>query len=325
MAFLKAVFALIICALLAVLGLAAYGFYYYEGNGPLAQDKTVIFQHGEKFQAIVSDMAQAGIIDNPLLFEALAAATGDYHKFKAGEYHFTAAMSPAQVMDMIAHGRVVIHKITVAEGLTVQQIVQLLKNEKALDGDVTGDIPEGNLLPETYRFNYGDKRQDIIGRMQSAMASQLAGLWEHRKEGLPFSTPAEAMVLASIVEKETGVDGERGHVASVFINRLRKGMKLQSDPTVAYGIDKSGKLNRSLTIDDLRTPTPYNTYVIPGLPPTPIANPGRATILAVLNPPDTTDLYFVATGAGGHNFAATLEQHNDNVRAYREKLASQAH
>jgi len=223
-------------------------------------------------------------------------------------------------MDMIAHGRVIIHKITVAEGLTVQQIVQLLNNEKSLDGDVTGAIAEGSLLPETYHFTYGDKRRDLIKRMQTDMSAQLAALWKSRKEGLPFTTPEQALVLASIVEKETGVDGERGRVASVFINRLRKGMKLQSDPTVAYGLHKSGE---GLTLDDLRTPTPYNTYVIDGLPPTPIANPGHAAILAVLNPPDTNDLYFVATGNGGHNFAATLDAHNANVRAYREKMAKQ--
>lgn len=320
MGFIKIIFALIVLALLAAVGIAAYGFYYYEGNGPLAQEKTVIFQHGERFQAIASDMAQAGIIDHLELFEAIAFATGDYRKFKAGEYHFTAAMSPGQIMDMISHGRVVVHKLTIPEGLTVQQVIALLNNEKVLDGTIAAEIPEGSLLPETYHFTYGDKRQDLVNRMRADMTAQITGLWAHRKEGLPFTTPAEALVLASIVEKETGIDSERGHVASVFINRLRKGMKLQSDPTVAYGLHKPGE---GLTLDDLRQPTPYNTYVIAGLPPTPIANPGRATIAAVLNPPDTKDLYFVATGSGGHNFAATLDEHNANVKAYRQKVKTQ--
>jgi UPF0755 protein len=316
MGFIKTVFALLVLALIAFVGAAGYAFYYYEGDGPLAQEKTVLFQRGEHFQAITFDMMGAGVIDHPELFEAIAFITGDYRKFKAGEYHFTAAMSPHQVMDMLAHGHVVIHKLTIPEGLTVQQVVALLTNEKALDGPVAADIHEGSLLPETYHFTYGDKRQELLDRMQADMTLQISKLWEHRKEGLPFKTPAEALVMASIVEKETGIDSERGHIASVFINRLHKGMRLQSDPTVAYGLHKPGE---KLTLDDLRAPTPYNTYVIDGLPPGPISNPGRAAIAAVLNPPDTKDLYFVATGSGGHNFAATLEEHNANVKAYRNK------
>jgi len=305
---------------LAIASLAAYGFYYYEANGPLAQESTLIFKRGEGFQAIVGDMAQAGIISDPLLFKVIAVASGEARTFKAGEYHFTAAISPQSVMEMIAGGRVVIHKLTIAEGLTVQQVIQLLNNEKALDGAITGNIAEGTLLPETYHFTYGDRRQELISRMQAGMSAAMAELWEKRKDGLPFATPAQALVLASIVEKETGVDSERGRVASVFINRLRKGMKLQSDPTVAYGLHKSGEV---LTLADLRAPTPYNTYVIDGLPPTPIANPGRASIEAVLHPPDTAELYFVATGSGGHNFSSTLQEHNANVREYREKMAKQ--
>ncbi len=319
----KTCFVVIAVAVLAAGALAAYGFYYYEGNGPLAQESTLIFPRGEKFQAITDDMARSGIIRDPLLFKAIAVATGDFHRFKAGEYRFAAAMSPQEIMNMIAAGRVVVHRITIPEGLTVQEILQLLKNENALGGDITQDIREGSLLPETYHFTYGDKRQELIGRMQAGMTALVAESWQHRKGGLPFATPDEALTLASIVEKETGIDGERGRVASVFINRLRKNMKLQSDPTVTYGLDKSGHLERALTLDDLRTPTPYNTYVISGLPPSPIANPGRAALAAVLNPPDTDDLYFVATGSGGHNFAPTLKAHNENVREYREKVAKQ--
>jgi len=315
MAFLKTVAAFTIIFVLAVAG---YGFYYYAGNGPLAADTTIIFKRGEGFQGITQDMLQRGIISDPLLFKAIAVASGEYRKFKPGEYHFTAAISPAQVIDMVSHGRVVVHKLTIPEGLTVEQVVGLLNDEKTLDGNIVQPIPEGSLLPETYHFTYGDKRQDLINRMRSDMTTQLTGLWEHRKEGLPFSTPEQALVLASIVEKETGVDGERGRVASVFINRLRKGMKLQSDPTTAYGLGKPGT---ALTNADLQSNTPYNTYVISGLPPTPIANPGRAALLATLNPPDTNDLYFVATGSGGHNFAATLAEHNENVKEYRQKIA----
>ena len=198
----------------------------------------------------------------------------------------------------------------------VREVLTLLKEEPLLEGEVSGDIPEGSLLPQTYHFTYGDQRSTLIDRMRSGMTQTMGELWDKRKPGLPFETQQQALTLASIVEKETGIDSERPRVAAVFINRLRKGMRLQTDPTVAYGLEKTGAASHTLTLADLRTPTPYNTYLIDGLPPTPIANPGRAAIEAVLNPADTNDLYFVATGTGGHNFSATLEQHNKrNVQA----------
>jgi len=313
---------LLVLALLAVVmvGLFTFSIYYIDNPGPLPQTKTVIFKHGEGFQGMVDELADQQVIRYPLMFKAVATALGYARKFKAGEYIFNTAISPAQVMDMIAHGRVVIHKITIPEGLTVHEITALLMAEPALNGEVSPTIEEGSLLPETYHFSLGDKREELITRMQSGMSTALAELWEKRKPGLPFTTPLQAVTLASIVEKETGVKEERGRVASVFINRLRLGMKLQTDPTVVYGIEKNGPLGRALTLNDLQTPTPYNTYVIDGLPPGPIANPGRASLEATLNPPDTNDLYFVATGSGGHNFAATLEAHNRNVQAYRQKM-----
>jgi UPF0755 protein len=318
---------LVVCTGIGVVGMIGFAIYvwdYYDGSGPLPAQATVIFKKGKGFQAIVDDLAQQGVIDHPLLFKAIAVVLGDARTFKAGEYHFTVAVTPHQVMEMIAAGKVVPHKITIPEGLMVREVLQILKNESALEGDVPAMVPEGSVLPETYRFIYGEQRQDVLRQMQSGMTLVMDGLWKNRKAGLPFETPQQALTLASIVEKETGVPEERGHVASVFINRLRIGMRLQSDPTVAYGAEQAlGKpLGRSLTTGDLQAATPYNTYVIAGLPPGPIANPGRAAIEAVLNPPDSKDLYFVATGTGGHYFASSLEQHNRNVAQYRRKIDS---
>lgn len=290
-----------------------YAWHYYAAPGPSQQDTTLIFQRGERFQSIASDMAENNVIDHPLLFAAIALISGDRHKFRAGEYKFPAGASPAAVMDIITHGKVVIHKLTVAEGLTVAEITQLLDREAGLEGNMPAGIPEGSLLPSTYYFVYGDKKSDVITRMQAGMNKLLAEFWPKREAGLPLDTPQQALVLASIVEKETGLPAERGHVASVFINRLKKGMKLQSDPTVAYGLGKPGT---KLTDADLKTVNPYNTYVISGLPPAPICNPGKASIEAALNPPVTDDLYFVANGQGGHNFAPTLKQHDNNVRKF---------
>jgi len=297
--------------------LVAYAHFYYTASGPLSEPKTVLFKRGTGFEEIVDNMAEAEVIRHPLLFKVIAVLLGDARKFKAGEYEFSAAISPKLVMDMIAAGRVVVHKLTVPEGLTVKQVLALLDAEPMLEGQVRDTIPEGSLLPQTYHFTYGDDRNLLVGRMRSGMTQTIEELWPTRKPGLPLETAAQAVTLASIVEKETGLDHERGRVAAVFINRLRLGMKLQSDPTVIYGIEQSGNLGRSLTFSDLRTPSAYNTYVIAGLPPGPIANPGRASIEAVLNPPITKELYFVATGTGGHNFATTLAQHNINVSKYR--------
>jgi len=310
-------FSLLVVFTLAVLVYALFDFF---APGPLEAPVTLLFERGQGFQAMSASLEKSGVIRNKYLFEAEAVLLGSARKFKAGEYEFSPSIPTSLVMDMIAQGRVVIHKITVPEGLTVREVTELLKAEPLLTGDVPEGIEEGELLPETYHFTYGDKRADLIERMEAARNKTLAELWEHRKEGLPYKDPEEAVTMASIVEKETGVPQERGHVASVFINRLRIGMKLQTDPTVIYAIEHDkGEFGRALTRDDLAYDSPYNTYKITGLPPGPIANPGRAAIEAVLNPPDTKDLYFVATGTGGHNFAATVAEHNANVRKYREQ------
>lgn len=303
-----------------------YSYDYYASPGPLAQRTSVLFKKGTGFRQIVDQMYDAGVIRHPLLFKAIAVISGDARKFKAGEYNFSAAISPRLIMEIIAEGRVVVHKITIAEGLSVRQVIALLGSQELLEGVIVNRIDEGSLLPQTYHYVYGDQRQDIISRMQAGMRSTLAQLWEKRAPGLPFATPEEALTLASIVEKETSVPAERGRVAAVYINRLRKGMKLQADPTVIYGIEQQNDgapLGHALTGTELRSDTPYNTYLRAGLPPTPIANPGRQAIEAVLNPPDTKDFYFVATGTGGHNFSPSYEGHSKNVKAYRTIINKQ--
>ena len=308
-----------------VLCFAIYAYDYYSAPGPLTAQTTVLLPRGERFREITFDLAKQGAIEEPLLFETIAVVTGGARNFKAGEYSFPAGATPHVIMSMIAEGKVVVHKVTVPEGWNVREITALLMKEDALEGDVPSDIKEGTLMPETYHFMRGDKRADVIARMQAGMQSTIESLWPKRKVNAVINTPEEALTLASIVEKETGLVAERPHVASVFLNRLRLGMRLQSDPTVVYGLEKDrhAALGRSLTSADLQSQTPYNTYVIDKLPPGPIACPGRAAIEAVLNAPDTDDLYFVATGSGGHNFAATLEQHNHNVALYRVKMAKQ--
>jgi UPF0755 protein len=244
---------------------------------------------------------------------------GSAHDLKAGEFAFPAAVSMRGALEILDRGETVARWLTVAEGLTSSEVVALVAAAEGLSGE-PGPVPlEGSLLPETYHYSRDDDRAALIGRMQSDMQAVLAELWPKRAEGLPIKTPEEAVILASIVEKETGVAEERPLVASVFVNRLKRGMRLQSDPTVVYGITLGkAPLGRQLIFRDLDTPTPYNTYTNGGLPPGPIANPGRAALEAVLNPAETRYLYFVADGTGGHAFAKTLQEHNNNVAKWRK-------
>lgn len=321
----KFFYSLVILIGLGIVGSACSAIYawdYFRGKGPLTAQATVVLPRGAGVSGIADQLADAKVIDQPIVFKALAVGLGMARKFKAGEYQFEPGVTPQSVILMLADGKVVVHKFTVAEGLKVSDVVKLLKNEPLLTGEVPAVIAEGSLLPQTYHFERGESREAVVKRMQDGMKKMLADAWAKRKVGLPVSTPEEALTLASIVEKETGLKEERGHVASVFVNRLRLGMKLQSDPTVAYGVEQAlgGPLGRPLTTEDLRTPTPYNTYMIAGLPPGPVANPGEASLAAVMSPPDTDDLYFVATGKGGHHFAASLDEHNRNVAEYRRAL-----
>jgi UPF0755 protein len=290
----------------------------YRKPGPLAAAKIVIIPKGAHLVDIADRLAQAGVIDRPIVFRAGARLEDKAHLLKAGEYQFPAGVSQEAVVRLLVEGKTVVHRLTVAEGLTTAEVLQLVAGADALDGAVTEKPAEGALLPETYNYSRGDSRGALIQRMAKAMSDTLDQLWAKRAEGLPFKTKAEALILASIVEKETGVAAERPRVAAVFINRLKRGMRLDSDPTVIYGLTHGqGPLNRPLLTKDVEAKTPYNTYQIDGLPPGPIANPGRAAIEATLNPAPTKDLFFVADGTGGHVFSETLDQHNRNVQRWR--------
>ncbi|MBL8629043.1 MAG: endolytic transglycosylase MltG [Rhodospirillaceae bacterium] len=314
---------------LVALGLAVLiGAYLWSQHavtmpGPLTQPSTLIIRPGTGLSTIANQLQDNGIVSNNYLFEWEARRTGRGRDLKPGEYKFEAGTSITAVLDKLVKRDVVARFITVPEGLVTNDILKILRMADGLVGEAPASIADGELLPETYRYEWDDTRAGLIERMRKARADALKDLWDKRATDLPITTPEQAMVLASIVEKETGVAAERPKVAGVFINRLKKKMRLQSDPTVIYGISPTG-LDRELTRADLTAPTPFNTYTIDGLPPSPIAHPGRASIAAVLNPDATDALYFVADGTGGHAFAATLAEHNKNVAKWRKLTAASA-
>lgn len=298
----------------------------FEQPGPLAHTTVTVIPKGEGVYEIASRLEREGIVADRRLFVAQyltsrlhAGATGaKLPQLKAGEYEVKKHASLSEVLETLAEGKAVLYKITVPEGLTSEQIVERLKAETNLVGEVREIPPEGTLLPDTYRFSRGMARQELLERMQADQRRFIANLWEKRQKDLPYQSIEQAMVLASIVEKETGRADERERVAAVFVNRMRKRMRLQSDPTIIYGIvGGKGPLGRAITRADIDARTPYNTYQIDGLPPTPICNPGRSAIQATLNPARTQDIYFVANGNGGHTFTANLKDHNAAVQAWR--------
>lgn len=318
---LAAVNGLLSLAVFAIIagGIALYiGKQRFDAPGPLVDDTSVIINRGDGVREIAELLQREGVISEQIVFVAGIFLHNARNDLKAGEYLFPAHVSMSEALDLIREGRVVLHRVTIPEGLTSQQIVQRLTEEEHLTGEIT-DIPrEGSLLPETYSFTRGAKRQDILLQMRRAQERILAEVWENRDPDLPLETPEELVILASIVEKETGQPEERSHVAGVFVNRLHQGMRLQSDPTIIYGIvGGQGSLGRPIRRSDIDETTPYNTYRIDGLPPTPIANPGTASLRAVGQPMETNDLFFVADGTGGHAFAETLEEHNENVARWR--------
>lgn len=291
----------------------------FGAAGPLETDKLVLIEKGSSLRGIARKLEDEGVIDNRMVFMLGTRAKGAQAQLRAGEYQFKAGMSPLAAMKLLQSGESYYHQITFAEGLTAAEIVALLNGNEVLTGEIETLPREGSLLPDTYNFHRGDTRADIIRRMQNASKSALEELWENRAENLPFDTPEEAMTLASIVEKETGVPEERARVAGVFVNRLRIGMPLQSDPTVIYALTGGReKLDRPLYRTDWKFESPYNTYLHPGLPPHPIANPGRDSIQATLNPESHDYLFFVADGTGGHAFASSLAEHNRNVAKWRK-------
>lgn len=307
--------------LLAVAGgiAAIYGFREYTRPGPLASAKVFEIKKGLGTSDIAAKLEGAGVIANAKAFSAAAFLTGSRGRLKAGEYEFPAAAAMRDVMNLLVSGKSVLYKLSIPEGWTSAMAIARIGGNPVLTGDVSAVPREGAIMPDTYVFKRGMTRQQLIADMEAAQSKLLDEIWARRKSGLAIRSKEEALILASIVERETGIASERPLIASVFMNRLAKGMRLQSDPTIIYGIaGGKGKLDRPLTKADITTPTPYNTYTINGLPPGPIGNPGRAALDAAVNPPETAYLYFVADGTGGHAFAATLEEHNRNVAKWRD-------
>lgn len=314
--------AIITIVLLLMLGAGAT-YYYGEKKitepGPLQEDKTVVIPSRAGMTDIADALQNAGVIDNNrLAFIGAVFALRARSELKPGEYLFQKNASLTDVISTIVSGKVVQHSVTIPEGLTSEQIVERLSDNEIFSGSITEIPREGTLLPETYKFPRGTTREQVIARMQQAQKRVLAEIWEHRNPDIPIKTPEQLVTLASIVEKETARADERSRVAAVYINRLQKKMKLQSDPTIIYGlVGGKGTLGRPIKRSEILAPSPYNTYVIDGLPPGPIANPGRASLEAAANPARTRDLFFVADGTGGHAFTETYDQHQKNVAKLR--------
>ncbi|MGI9383414.1 MAG: endolytic transglycosylase MltG [Methyloligellaceae bacterium] len=300
-------------------GLIYFAKLQFDKPGPLGHSTIIAIPRGEGVNAIAGRLERNGVISDRLIFVAAVQYFKAQAKLKAGEYEVRKGASMRQVLDTLVQGKALLYKVSVPEGFTSQQVVDRLNAAEHLKGEITEVPPEGSLLPDTYKFTRGMSRQDLIERMQAEQRKYVLRLWPSRARDLPYKTPYEAITMASIVEKETGRADERARIAGVFVNRLRKNMRLQSDPTIIYGIAGGrGTLGRPILRSELEKDTPYNTYKIQGLPPTPIANPGRAAIEAVLNPAQTSDIYFVADGTGGHAFASSLSEHRKNVARWRE-------
>jgi UPF0755 protein len=309
-------------AVLLLAGIVAYGVWRdYTSPGPLTAATVVVIPKGASVRDVGRVLASAGVVNSRHIFSLGTYLSGRGHGLRAGEYEFAAGISPRAAADLIDSGKVVRHKLTIPEGLTSAEIVALIDAAPALEGTIEAEPPEGTLLPDTYFYVLGNTRAELLSRMHRAMERAVAEAWAQRAPNLPLPSPAAAVTLASIVEKETARSDERARIAGVYIERLKLGMKLQADPTVIYLLTKGGAapLKRALNHDDLSVASPYNTYLEKGLPPTPIDNPGLAALRAATRPDDRGDLYFVADGSGGHAFAKTLDQHNRNVAKLRSE------
>jgi UPF0755 protein len=315
---LSAMFTLLVFVFIAGGVAIIYGQSVFSGPGPLPQDKVVFIPRNSGSADIAAILEQEGVISSPLMFEISNLLAGRPN-LKAGEYNFKQNASLKDVREVLSEGRSILHSVTIPEGLTSEQIINRLRENDILVGEIRTIPREGSLLPDTYRFGRGFSREQLVARMETEQKKVLQEIWQRRSPDIPVKSPNDLVILASIVEKETGRSDERTRVASVFINRLNRGMRLESDPTIIYGIvGGKGSLGRGILSTEIRQATPYNTYVINGLPPGPIANPGRAALEATANPSKTRDIFFVADGTGGHAFAETLEQHNRNVARWRQ-------
>src|SRR4051794_18977501 len=315
----NAVITIILILMIGAGGVYVYGKKMLESPGPLVEDKTVNIPPRSKTREIAETLQREGVIDiNPWLFMGATLALKASSELKPGEYAFQKSASLRDVIGIIVEGKVVQHAVTIPEGLTSEQIVARLTDNDIFSGGLREMPREGTLLPETYKFPRGTTREQVIQRMQQTQKRVLAEIWERRNPDIPIKSPEQLVTLASIVEKETGKADERSRVAAVFTNRLRQRIKLQSDPTIIYGlVGGKGTLGRPIKRSEITQPSPYNTYVIEGLPPGPIANPGRASLEAAANPARTRDLFFVADGTGGHTFTETYDAHQKNVAKLR--------
>lgn len=311
-----------------------FGHSSYNSAGPLESPEIVLIESGSGVSQIAARLEQQNVIPSALTFKVATRLTHRQSSLKAGEYEFPANISLRDVLDKLEAGDVILRQITVPEGKTSYEVIQIINAKEDLTNNgerqLTQIPPEGSLLPETYRYQSTDTPESIIARMTSAMVKTLDQAWENRAPNLPIKTKEEALVLASLIEKETGVKDERKRVAGVFVNRINKGMLLQTDPTVIYAITKGehkndgkGPLGRRLLTKDLGIDSPYNTYKYAGLPPGPICNPGKASIEAALNPEKHDYLFFVADGTGGHAFGKTNAEHLKNVSKWRKVRKSQ--
>ena len=313
--------ALSFAVIMVVVVLAGVYFFIQRFQEPsqLAEEQVILIPSGSSLNTIANQLADVGAVENSWLFRMGVKMNGKAGALKAGEYAIPPQASMADIMNKLVEGKSIMHKVTLPEGLTSEQIVARLREHDVLLGEIAEIPAEGTLLPETYTFMRGTTRADIIRQMQRAQRQALERIWANRAPDLPVKTPEELVILASIVEKETGVAEERPQVAGVFVNRLNQGIKLQSDPTIIYGlVGGKGSLGRGIRKSEITSDTPYNTYVIDGLPIGPIANPGLKALEATANPDKHDYIFFVADGTGGHAFATTLEEHNANVAKWRQ-------
>ncbi|OQM75835.1 endolytic transglycosylase MltG [Manganibacter manganicus] len=328
--FLNFVVSLVVLLVLAVGVAVFFGRQAFNEPGPSASGDTFIVKENTGVGVIANQLEQRGFVTDARIFRLGVRAYGNDQALKAGEYAIRPHASMHDIMDLLKSGKSVTYSLTIPEGLTVEQAFERIAAQEELVGDMPATLPpEGSLATDTLRFTRGMTRQQMINRLVADQKRLVDQIWTHRAPDLPLANINEFVTLASIVEKETGKPDERSRIAAVFLNRLEKGMRLQSDPTIIYGLfgGKGKPTGRPIYQSDIDKPTPYNTYLIKGLPPGPIANPGRASLEAVANPSKVEDLYFVADGTGGHVFAATLAEHNDNVaryRAYQKKQAEEA-
>lgn len=317
----RKLFFLCLFGILAIALLVSWFDNFVKKPLPIREDIVIEMPQGAGARTLARQLLQNNLAINELIVRLAVRVYGFDKKLKAGEFLIEPDMSLMNILEKISSGKVVMYKITIPEGLTSHQIVNLINDNKFLVGDINFEVEEGTLLPETYYFYKGSEKTDIIKQAQKALEENLLKIWQERQDNLPLKSKEELLILASIIEKETGVNSERAKVASVFVNRLNKNMLLQTDPTVIYALTLGkSELNRSLKKKDLQIDSPYNTYKYAGLPPKPICNVGIEALKAAANPLKTPYFYFVADGDGGHNFSKTLKEHNQNIQKWLKKI-----